>query len=102
MYQCNINLVDLPVEILYCIFYKLDNIDVLYSFFGINNQRLESIVENEIFSNILDITTISNDTTMFNRFSTFILPQICSNVKCLIVDSLSIEHIIVLLIIILI
>ena len=41
MNQCNINLLDLPNEILLIILKKLDNMDVLYSLLDVDNQRLD-------------------------------------------------------------
>ncbi|CAF1532517.1 unnamed protein product, partial [Adineta ricciae] len=88
-----INFIDLPVEILYIILNKLDNVDVLYSLFGINNKRLDFIIQDHIFSNTLNLTKIVNNAPIFDRFRNFIIPEIRSNVKCLIVDSSSIEQI---------
>ncbi|CAF1080540.1 unnamed protein product [Adineta steineri] len=93
MTQSDIGLIDLPVEILYYIFNKLDNVDVLYSLFGINNLRIASIIGDQIFSNTLNLTRIIDNTLIFNRFCNSIIPQIRSNVQCLTVDFLSIEHI---------
>ena len=40
MNQYKVNLLDLPNEILLIILKKLDNMDVLYSLFDLNNERL--------------------------------------------------------------
>jgi hypothetical protein len=72
---------------------KLDNVDVLYSFFGINNERLDSITRKKIFSNILNFTSTIDNTTILDRFCNHILPQIYSNVKCLIVEPVFMERI---------
>ena len=88
-----INFIDLPGEILYIILDQLDNVDVLYSLFGIKNKRLDIIVRDHIFSNTLNLTKIINNARIFDRFRNYIIPQVRSNVKCLIVDSSSIEHI---------
>ena len=88
-----INFIDLPGEILYIILDQLDNVDVLYSLFGIKNKRLDIIVRDHIFSNILNLTKIINNARIFDRFRNYIIPQVRSNVNCLIVDSSSIEHI---------
>ena len=97
MNRLSVNLLDLPNEILFYILKKLNNIDVLYSLFGITNERLDSIVRDETFSNILNFAlTIPNTTitdSILDRFSNCILPQIHSNIKCLIVTSASIERI---------
>ncbi|CAF1577956.1 unnamed protein product [Rotaria magnacalcarata] len=78
---------------------KLDNIDVLYSLFGINNQRLDILAQEQIFSNILSFVAISQSTddicsisdSILNRFRIDILPRIQQNVKSLSVESASIE-----------
>ncbi len=44
MNLCKINFLDLPNEILLIILKKLDNMDVLYSFFDVYNQRLERLM----------------------------------------------------------
>ncbi|CAF1418427.1 unnamed protein product [Rotaria sordida] len=65
---------DLPDEILLIILKKLNNIDVLYSFLNINNQRLNIIAQEKIFTNILNFTSIdnisSNDCLKLDRFCT--------------------------------
>ncbi|CAF1141202.1 unnamed protein product [Rotaria sordida] len=100
MNQCNINLLDLPTEILLTIFKKLDNMDVLYSLFDINNQRLDNIIQENTFTNTLNfvLTTLTNDflsisDPILDRFCTNILPKIHYNVKSLILNSLSMERI---------
>ncbi|CAF4683102.1 unnamed protein product, partial [Rotaria sp. Silwood2] len=96
MNQHNVHLLDLPNEILFLILKKLDNIDVLYSLWDINNQRLHIIAQEQIFTNILNFVSISQSTdeissTILNRFCISILPRIHKNVKSLIVDSNSME-----------
>jgi len=100
MNQCNISLLDdLPTEILLIILKKLDNMDVLYSLFDINNQRLDNIIQENISINTLnfvlttltDILSISDP--ILDRFCMSILPKIHYNVKSLILNSLSMERI---------
>ncbi|CAF4105324.1 unnamed protein product [Rotaria sordida] len=100
MNQCNINLLDLPTEILLTIFKKLDNMDVLYSLFDVNNQRLDNIIQENISTNTLNfvLTTLTNDflsisDPILDRFCTNILPKIHYNVKSLTLNSLSMERI---------
>src|SRR5271155_1781793 len=93
MNQSNIDLLDLPNEMLFYILNKLDNVDVLYSLFGINNERLDSIIRKKTFSNILNLTSTIDNTTILDRFCSYILPQIYSNVKCLIVEPVFMERI---------
>ena len=99
MNQHNVHLLDLPNEILFIILKKLDNIDVLYSLLGINNQRLDIIAQEQIFTNILNFVSISQSTdeissisdSILDRFCIDILPRIHKNVKSLILESVSME-----------
>ncbi|CAF4086302.1 unnamed protein product, partial [Rotaria magnacalcarata] len=72
----DINFLDLPNEMLLIILKKLDNIDVLYSLFGINNKRLDILVQDDEFTNNRNFVTTSSitDDEKFDRFSTSILP----------------------------
>jgi hypothetical protein len=76
MNQCNINLLDLPNEILIIILQKLNNIDVLYSLFDINNHRLDNMIQENIFISTLNfvLTTLTDDTL---SISDLILDRFC-------------------------
>jgi hypothetical protein len=96
----NVHLLDLPDEILFLILKKLDNIDVLYSLLNVNNQRLDNIAQDKTFSTILNFVSMSsNDNNCsisgptLDRFCFSILPRIHYNVKCLILESASMERI---------
>jgi len=94
MNQSDIHLLDLPNEILLIILKKLDNIDVLYSLFRINDKRLDTLVEDDVFTNILDFVRTSSITHVkFDRFCTYILPQIRFCIKKLILERTSMERI---------
>lgn len=94
MNQSNTHLLDLPNEILLIIFKKLDNLHVLHSLVGINNERLHRLTQEETFSNILTFTpTFANNTKAMDRFCIDILPQIHLNVKRFVVDVVSMERI---------
>ncbi|CAF5126240.1 unnamed protein product, partial [Rotaria sp. Silwood1] len=100
MNQSNVGLLDLPNEILLIILKKLDNMDVLYSLLDVDNQQLDIIAQENIFSNTLNfvLTTFTNDIssisyTIVDRFCTNILPRIPHNVKSLTIDSVSMERI---------
>lgn len=99
MKQVNVELVDLPNEILILILKKLDNVDVLYSLYGIN-KRFNSITEHNTFTNTLKlVSTSSNDNVcsipdrILNRFSSFILPHIHYHIKSLVLEPSSMETI---------
>ncbi len=99
MNQHNVHFLDLPNEILFFILKKLENIDVLHSLLGINNQRLYIIAQEQIFNNILNFVSISQSTSeissisdsILGRFCNSILPKIHKNVKSLILESGSME-----------
>src|SRR5689334_2459794 len=113
MNQSNVDLLDLPNEMLLNIFKKLDNAYVLYSLFGVINERFDNLLQDNIFTNTLNLFTESADTytsfadridaepsvdiltdidedlsladPILNRFCIDILPRIYYNVKHLIV-----------------
>jgi hypothetical protein len=99
MKQDNVHIFDMPNEILLFILKKLDNMDVLYSFLGINDQRLDIIAQEQIFSDTLNFAPTSQYTneissisgSVLDRFCNDILPRIHQNVNSLIVELLSME-----------
>ena len=101
MNQSNVQLLDLPNEILFFILGKLKNIDVLYSFFNTDNQRLQEIVQEPMYTSIFNFTSQSQLTReicpmpelVLDRFCTDILPRIHQNVKSLSVECSSFERI---------
>ncbi|CAF3172450.1 unnamed protein product, partial [Rotaria sp. Silwood2] len=95
MNHSNIDLLDLSNEILLIILKKLDNIDVLYSLCGINNERLDILLQDDIFINTLNLVSISStiDHLKLDRFCIYILPRICHFVKKFIIETISMERI---------
>jgi hypothetical protein len=100
MNQSDIHFLDLPNEILITILRKLNNIDVLHSLLGITNYRLHTLAKSNVFTNALNFVTTSSaddccsiSEAMLNRFCIDILPQIGHNVKCFILEPLSMERI---------
>lgn len=92
MNRSNVQFLDIPNEILLIILKKLDNIDVLYSFVGINNDRLNILAQENIFTNTLDFVSPLTDSysipdPILNRFCSYILPRIHHNVKYLVLES---------------
>jgi hypothetical protein len=71
MNRSSVHLLDLPNEMLFNILNKLDNVDVLYSLLGINNEQLDSITRQKTFSNILILfaSTIHNTTRIHGTHS---------------------------------
>lgn len=100
MSQLHMTLLDLPTEILLYIFRKLNNIDVLYSLFNVDSQRLDPVLRDETFTKTLNfVLSMRNDDFLpvdeliLNRYCIDILPKINSNIICLIVESNSMERI---------
>lgn len=69
MLKISRSLVDLPDEMLICILNKLENVDVLLSFCGINNHRLKRLINDKIFSDRLTFPSdIDRTKTILRRF----------------------------------
>jgi hypothetical protein len=92
MNRSNVHLLDLPDEILLMILKKLNNVDVLYSLFDINDGRLNILAQENTFSSILKFVSIDN-ISIIDRFCSDILPRIHHNVKCFIFDPVFMERI---------
>ena len=93
-----VQLIDLPDEILVLILKKLNNIDVLYSFIGVN-RRFDQIASDAIFTEHLSFMTHSStgfinllDDSMLDRFFTKILPRIHYKIKCVTLEPSYIER----------
>ena len=94
MNQSNIHLLDLPNEILLIILKKLGNIDVLYSLFGIKNERIDALIEDDVFTSILNFVRTSSITDdKLDRFCIYILPQKHNYIRKLILDTTYMERI---------
>ncbi|CAF4511882.1 unnamed protein product [Rotaria socialis] len=59
----NVNFLDLPNEILFIILKELGNMDVLYSLLNVDNQRLDMVVQEKMFTENLNfvLTTSTDD-----------------------------------------
>lgn len=101
MHQSNVNLLDLPNEILLKIFKILNNIDILYSLFNIDNQRLDMILQEKTFTTSLNFVLPTLYDSFFSsiadsiidRFCINILPKINYDIKSLTLESKSMERI---------
>jgi hypothetical protein len=95
-----VQLNDLPDELLMFIFKQMNNVEVLYSLFGIN-ERLNSILQEPILTNRLNFLkwsskkflNIFSDDIIFDRFCLQILPLIHDKIQWLDVDSSSMKPI---------
>jgi hypothetical protein len=92
MNRSDVHLLDLPDEILLIILKKLNNIDVLYSLLNINNERLDILSQEKVFSNTLNFVSIDNNSPI-DRFCVDILPKIRDNVKYFILKPVLMERI---------
>ncbi|CAF1589247.1 unnamed protein product [Rotaria magnacalcarata] len=95
-----VELSDLPDEILLIIFKNLDNLEVLYSFEGVN-ERLNKIIHDPIFTRHLNFLKWSSNKLMnkfssnviHDRFCLQILPEISTKIKWLDLESSSMKYI---------
>jgi hypothetical protein len=101
MNNSTVEFLDLPDEMLIEILNKLSSVNVLYSLLGVN-KRLDRLARDTIFTHFLDLTIkVSNyercsmSTVMLDRFCLLILPEIHENIKCLLLEPLSIERILI-------
>ena len=98
MKYSDVELNDLPDEILLIILKKLDNLEVLYSFHGAN-ERLNRILHDPIFTSCLNFVKWSSfeyidkfsSNILLDRFCLQILPEICTKIKWLDLESSSME-----------
>ncbi|CAF1559442.1 unnamed protein product [Rotaria magnacalcarata] len=99
MKHSTIQLDDLPDEILMMIFKNMCQVDVLYSLIDVN-QRLTTIVHDPIFTNhvtllnhLSDGSICSLTDSMLDQFCSQILPKMNHKIKCLHLESSSMERI---------
>jgi hypothetical protein len=95
----DINILDLPDEILLTITNKLNMVDVLYSLVGVN-QRFDQLVLNPLYTHHLDLRVKSLPNNKFsvgnrilNRICEEILPRINNKINKLTLDQHSMERI---------
>jgi hypothetical protein len=96
------NILDLPNEILFIIFNKLNMIDVLYSLVDIT-QRFNQLVFDPFYIRNLNMTSMkmksyydriySIDNQVLDRICKNILPRISHQINELIVEQYSMEHV---------
>jgi hypothetical protein len=94
-----VNITDLPDEIILIIWNKLNKLDVLYSFLGVN-QRFDRMVRDVIYTRSVELINNHSKTDNYllpnpivNRFCFHILPQIHQNIEHLTVEPLSMGRI---------
>jgi hypothetical protein len=95
-----ISINDLPDEIILMIWNKLNNIDVLYSFVGVN-QRLDNLVRDPIYTRSIQLTeTITNkycslSDSIIDQYYLNILPEIHQHIECFTLEPSSMERILI-------
>jgi hypothetical protein len=96
----SISINDLPDEIILMIWNKLNNIDVLYSFVGVN-QRLDKLVRDPIYTRSIQLTETTTNKycslpdSIIDRYYVNILPEIHHYIECLTLESSSMERILI-------
>jgi hypothetical protein len=91
---------DLPDELLMIIFKQMNNVEVLYSLFGIN-ERLDLILQDPIFTNRLNFLkwsrkrflNIFSSDVILDRFCLQILPSVREKIQWLDLESSSMKQI---------
>ncbi|UJR18070.1 hypothetical protein I4U23_004970 [Adineta vaga] len=87
MNNSTVGIVDLPHELIMKIWNNLSNIDVLYSFIGVNH-NFNQLLHDQTYIRTLQLTKKNID-----RFCSVILPEINQYIECLILEPISIERI---------
>ncbi len=95
-----VELNDLPDELLMIIFKQMNNVEVLYSLFGIN-ERLDLILQDPIFTNRLNFLkwsrkrflNIFSSDVILDRFCLQILPSVREKIQWLDLESSSMKQI---------
>ncbi|CAF5041369.1 unnamed protein product, partial [Rotaria sp. Silwood1] len=98
----NLNILDLPNELLLIIFNKLNKVDVLYSLVDIT-QRFDQLILDPFYIRNLNITSMSMksfydriysiDNQVLDRICKNILPRIYRQINELIVEQYSMERV---------
>ena len=100
MNHSTISINDLPDEIILMIWNKLNNLDILYSFVGVN-QRLDRLVQDPLYTRSIQLAeTIMNEycslpDSIIDRYCLNILPKIHQHIECLCLEPSSMERILV-------
>ncbi|CAF1195968.1 unnamed protein product [Rotaria sordida] len=99
MNYSTVNILDLSDEMVLTILNKLNNIDVLYSFIGVN-RKLDRLARDITFIQSIDLVTISSNEhddsrkkSILDRFCFDIIPRIQDNIECLTLDPLSTDRV---------
>jgi hypothetical protein len=95
-----IGIMDLPDEMIIKIWNNLSNIDVLYSFVGVN-KRFNKLVRDLVYTRSIQLTEKKSKTNKYcslpdstiDRYCLDILPQIHQCIECLVLEPFSMERI---------
>ncbi|CAF1324847.1 unnamed protein product [Rotaria magnacalcarata] len=91
---------DRPDEMILAIWNKLDNIEVLYLFVGVN-KRFDKLVRDSTYTCSIQLATTNSKTNKYcslpdsilDRYCSDILPRLNHHIECLILESISMERI---------
>ncbi|CAM4847756.1 unnamed protein product [Rotaria magnacalcarata] len=98
MSRVNINIMDLPDEMILAIWNKLSKIDVLYSFVGVH-QRFNRLVFDKAYIQSIELINLNSKhkhlmtAPILDRFCSYILPQAHQFVESLTLESISMERV---------
>ncbi len=95
-----ISIMDLSDEMIIKIWNNLNNIDVLFSFIGVN-KRFDKLVRDPLYTRSIQLTEKNSKTNKYyslsdsiiDRYCLDILPQIHQYIECLILEPFSMERI---------
>ncbi|CAF2118214.1 unnamed protein product [Rotaria magnacalcarata] len=95
-----IAIMDCPDEMILAIWNKLDNIEVLYLFVGVN-KRFGKLVRDSTYTCSIQLATTNSKTNKYcslpdsilDRYCSDILPRLNHHIECLILESISMESI---------
>jgi hypothetical protein len=99
MNRSNVSMMDLPDEMILTIWNKLNKLDVLYSFLGVN-KRFNKLVHDIVYTRSIELIKSNSKNNncsltgpILDRFCLHILPRIHELVECLTLESISMERI---------
>lgn len=87
---------DLPDELICFIWNKLDNIDVFYSFSGVN-KRFDKLLRDPMYIRTVQLTSKNKfgplSDLIVDQYCCSILPAISQSIECLIVEPFTMERV---------
>lgn len=95
-----VSIMNLPDEMIIKIWNNLNNVDILYSFVGVN-KRFDKLVRDRVYTRSIQLTEKNLETNKYcplpdsiiDRYCFNILPEIHQYIECLILEPLSMKRI---------